>query len=303
MTDFPQLRILHVSDIHFGTNHICRPSESTGSAAGIPTLRDLISKDLADAEWEKFCWATPSPNEKPTRLLLVMSGDLTHTADTADPNEFNQAYDFRTGLIEKPILGTKVTLEDVFIVPGNHDVVFTRSEPAQRFQPYCTFYNRLFQPIVAKRPYAYPNQADTLSRIHEFPDEHLPVAEINSSYYVEKETLDESRGQVDFAAIASLRATLKGLAEKAKDWIKIALVHHHPVLLPSFIEAGRSVDAILNAKSLLGLVRGHGFQLILHGHKHFPQVFSYDPDPAWATTETPIPQLIVAVGSPGSETL
>ena len=131
----------------------------------------------------------------------------------------------------------------------------------------------------------------------------LLVAEINSSYYVEKETVDESRGQVDLQAISSLRRALEDTAANSKDWIKVAVVHHHPVLLPSFVEPNRDIDAILNAQSLLDLLREHGFQLILHGHKHYPQIFSYDPDPAWETAKTPIPQLIVAGGSAGSRTL
>ena len=80
-------------------------------------------------------------------------------------------------------------------------------------------------------------------------------------------------------------------------------MHHHPVLLPSFVEPDRDVDEILNARSILDLLREHGFQLILHGHKHYPQIFSYDPDPAWETAKTPIPQLIVAGGAAGSKTL
>jgi hypothetical protein len=67
-------------------------------------------------------------------------------------------------------------------------------------------------------------------------------------------------------------------------------------LLPSFIEPGRGVDSVVNAKSLLRLLRDNSFQLILHGHKHYPQVFSYDPDSAWASAQAAIPQMIVAAG-------
>src|SRR5262249_23143064 len=62
---------------------------------------------------------------------------------------------------------------------------------------------------------------------------------------------------------ASLRRQLEEFRERHKDtsddWIKVALVHHHPILLPSFIEAGRGVDAIMNSSSLLSLLREHGF--------------------------------------------
>lgn len=298
---FPQVRIIHISDIHFGTDHVCRRAEAGAADAGIPKLWELIAADLQSEDWNEFRWATPLSNAEISPLLLVLSGDLAHTADN---DEFRSALAFVNGLLSQSIMGKTIPLSHVFVVPGNHDVVFTKQKPEDRFTPYCKFINELFRPADRKsRPFAYPDQADTLSRIHPFPEEHLLVAEINSSYYVEKETLDESRGQVDLQAVNALRQALESIAETAKQWIKIAVVHHHPVLTPSFVEPDRGVDAILNARSLLDLLREHGFQLILHGHKHYPQIFSYDPDPAWDTGKTPIPQLIVAGGAAGSRTL
>ncbi|HVQ68902.1 MAG TPA: metallophosphoesterase [Bradyrhizobium sp.] len=300
MIDFPQVRILHISDIHFGTDHICK--KKSGARSGVPNLGELITKDLSSDEWNEFIWANQHQQSERTRLLLVVSGDLAHTANSV---EFDSAFEFIKRLISKPILGTEVALRDVFVVPGNHDVVFTQEVPEHRFLPYCNFYNKLFRPISDSRAVVHPDQADKLTQVHAFPDDRLLVAEINSSYYVEKETLDESRGQVDLEVIHALRQDFERLALESKDWLKIAVVHHHPVLLPSFIEDGRSIDSILNAGSLLDLLRDHGFQLVLHGHKHFPQVFSYDPDPAWTApnTPTPRPQLIVAGGAAGSKTL
>jgi 3',5'-cyclic AMP phosphodiesterase CpdA len=207
-------------------------------------------------------------------------------------------------LIQEPVLETKIELRDVFVVPGNHDVRFNESDAENRFAPYIQFYNKFFKSIQpAGRSIARPEEASSLTRVHVFRDDRFLIAEINSCFYVEKETPDESRGQVDAQTIASLRRQLESVAAEAKGWIKIALLHHHPVLLPSFVEAGRGVDAVLNARSLLGLLREHGFQLILHGHKHFPQVFSYDPEPAWATTATSTAQLVIAGGSAGSKSL
>ena len=301
MTLFPQVRVIHISDVHFGTDHICRHAERTAAGAGIPKLWELIAADLQSQDWNEFKWATPNSEREFSPLLLVLSGDLTHTAHN---EEFRSALAFVNELLSRPLLGKMVPLSHVFVVPGNHDVIFTQQKPEDRFPPYCKFINELFRPADRiSRPFAYPDQADTLSRIHSFPDEYLLVAEINSSYYVEKETADESRGQVDMQAIGSLRRALEDTAEIAKQWIKIAVVHHHPVLLPSFVEPDRDMDAILNARFLLDLLREHGFQLILHGHKHYPQIFSYDPDPAWETAKTPIPQLIVAGGAAGSRTL
>jgi hypothetical protein len=42
MTTLPQLRVLHISDLHFGKNHICTPEDTTGAARGIPLLKELL---------------------------------------------------------------------------------------------------------------------------------------------------------------------------------------------------------------------------------------------------------------------
>ena len=299
MPSFPQVRLLHISDLHFGAKHVCSPLDPTGATAGVPSLKDLLLKDLSAEEWKSVEWAIqPSKGDWPP-LIIAATGDLTQKADQV---EFNQAGEFLTELAHTPILGSEVGLRNLFVVPGNHDVVFDKPDPETRFTPYCNFYNKLFKSIQpSPRAFARTDEASSLSQVHAFPEARFLVAEINSCFYVEKETLDESRGQVDAQTIGSLRKQLEVFGREAEQWIKIAIMHHHPVLLPSFVEPGRGVDSILNAKSLLRLLRENGFQLILHGHKHYPQVFSYDPETAWAASaQASMPQLIVAGGSCGS---
>jgi len=299
MQGLPQLRILHVSDIHFGKNHICNPADPTASRSGIPSLASLIRGDLKSVDWESSVWAIQQEGLEPTPLLIAATGDLTQKAD---PSEFDEACEFLRNLQVHSVLGTQIEPRHLFVVPGNHDVVFDRPEPEHRFQPYCGFYNKLFKSLQPEqRGFARPEDAVSLTQVHAFPESQFLVAEINSCYYVQSETIDESRGQVSADAIASLRRQLEQHVDK--QWIKIALVHHHPVLLPTFVEAGRGYDSIVNGYSLLCLLREHGFQLILHGHKHHPQVFSYDPESAWAPPDTAVSQLIVAGGSCGSSAL
>ena len=300
MTSLPQLRLLHISDLHFGRNHICTPEDPSAASRGIPPLEQLLRSDLESSDWQKIDWAIQTEDVEPTPLLIAATGDLTQGAD---PGEFDQAHCFFRRVVAQPMLGSQIEPRHIFVVPGNHDVVFDQKNPEHRFAPYCQFYNKLFKDIQPEqRPYARPEDAHELNQIHTVPESQFLVAEINSCYYVEKETIDESRGQIDSEAIAALRRRLDG-DDQYKDWIKIALIHHHPVLLPSFVEPGRGVDSVLNAKSLLRLLRDNGFQLVLHGHKHYPQVFSYDPESAWATARTAMPQMIVSGGSCGSRAL
>jgi 3',5'-cyclic AMP phosphodiesterase CpdA len=84
--------------------------------------------------------------------------------------------------------------------------------------------------------------------------------------------------------------------------IRIALIHHHPVLLPPLAEPGRGYDAVHNSGKLLEIPRQYGFHIILHGHKHNPHTFTDDTCPAHQDTSSN-PILIAACGSVGSNSL
>lgn len=291
---------MHLSDLHFGANHICNPEDQTGSSDGIPPLSELIINDLSAGS--DFCMERLSMNGRViTPLLLSVTGDFAQKADKA---EFDSAFSFLNEMQSKPILGNQVKLGDIYMVPGNHDVVFDKKDADSRFQPYVSFYNRTFD---GHRPIISAHRALDLTQIHAWEKDGSKclIAEINCCLYVEKDTVDSSRGQVAMDAIAKLRKLLENEMEKRDfhDRIKIALLHHHIVLLPSLIEPGRGVDSILNGRQLLELLNEYGFHLILHGHKHSPQLFVYDPVSLWTENEMRIPQVVISGGSCGSDEL
>ncbi len=100
------------------------------------------------------------------------------------------------------------------MVPGNHDVVFDKQSSDERFQPYCSFYNKFFQ---GTRPPQLAHDPLGLTQIHlvEKTGNKILIAEINCSIYVEKDTIDKSRGQVDNNAIGKLRKELTNFQEKS----------------------------------------------------------------------------------------
>jgi 3',5'-cyclic AMP phosphodiesterase CpdA len=291
-----QLNIVHVSDIHFGRNHVCAPEENGEAAAGIPDLGSSIRADVA-----QLLAARPELGQPPAvPLLIAATGDLTETAATVDPTEFDRAETFLRHLCEAE--RSQDELRRMFLVPGNHDVVFNeRGSIERRWQPYCSFYTKLFEGV---RPGITDRKARSLTQLHDRVADGFVIAEINSALYVARDSPDAARGQVDREAIAMLQAQLDELRKRDsaafENSIRIAIMHHHPVLLPSLVEPGRGYDAILNAHSLLRLVQDFGFHVILHGHKHYPQTFSYDPDYAWSTKPASPPLLVVSGGSAGS---
>lgn len=296
-----QIQILHLSDLHFGDHHIYNPTPSA-SKAGIPSLGESISDDLQKDFGATVIDKTDYSQQKESPLIIAVSGDFTQKAAH---QEFQEASAFLDKLLCNKILNRKISKENVFIVPGNHDVQFTEPTQDVRFQPYCSFYNKFYQGI---RPAQLAHEPMNLTQIHlRNEDENkFLIVEINCSMYVEKNTVDSSRGQVDIASITKLRKDL----EKAKsstsdfaDYIKIVVIHHHVVLLPSFIEDGRGVDSIMHSGYLLELLSEYNFHLILHGHKHYPHIFNYEPVPLWNESSSRIPQVVIAGGSCGSKEL
>lgn len=291
-----QLRILHLSDLHFGDQHRCVPDDPTHPRAGYPSVIDLVSEDLKSEAFRDSPWTDPDP-EGPTPLIVAVTGDVTETAST---NEFTSAYSVLSGLRGATLLGTAITTKDLFLVPGNHDVNYADRDPRARFTPYADFYNKLYEDV---RPPILPEKAAEFSQLHVDEARGLVVAEINSAYYVQKATPDALRGSVDMAVIKSLRQRLEAIPETMLGRMtRVALLHHHPILVPALVEPGRGYDAVVNSNHLLRLLRDFGFHLVLHGHKHYPHVFSYDTDSPWSERPSPA-TFIVAGGSTSSKEL
>jgi predicted MPP superfamily phosphohydrolase len=284
-----QIGLIHFSDIHFSSDNTKEWEE----------LSSLVLQDLRAAE----SWF-PS-DIKIDDLALALSGDFTQRAKTA---EFDQAAAFIKSLLDQeiPIKKSKsshdddndhvLTLADVYLVPGNHDVVFTEKEKKARFGPFSTFYNELFD-NVENRKLVTAHDPKSFTCVHE--RDNLILAEVNCCEYVEKDTPEQSRGNIDNESIKKLDTELEALKEANLDKFersaKVLMLHHHPVLLPSFVE-DRGNDSVANGNWLMWIARRYGFQLVLHGHKHIPCTFTYDPSIAFEPEGKPA-VLFVAGGS------
>jgi 3',5'-cyclic AMP phosphodiesterase CpdA len=291
-----QVRIVHLSDLHFGDHHRFRvpvtPSGDRAATHGRPRLLEMLQRDWESSAWQTKEWEHHAENP----LIVAMTGDLT---ETCDPRQFEEARQFILDLQTAPLLGTSITPDDIFVVPGNHDLNYLRDlTPRVRWQQYCGLYREMFGVDVS------PDTPYLLTRVRDLSQRSgLVVAELNSAVYVVRDSEDEKRGQLDDASLNKLEQELSTIpSDRLKASIRIALVHHHPIILPSLAEPGRGYDAIINADRLLGILQDYGFHLVLHGHKHYPHTFSYDAVCAW-TTEPVQPMMVVAGGSVASEQL
>jgi len=278
-----QVVIIHLSDPHFGPKHRFNPEPTPAGdippRRGYPTLLQKLSESLDG----------PDPQ---CPVLICMTGDF---AETGSSTEFKEAMGFVIGLAGTKIFGKQRGLASTFVVPGNHDVSFTQNSPDLRLAPYAWFLNGLYGAGAAG------NDPNTWPLLHDHFDESgVVLLTLNSSMYVQKDMPDQDRGQLDVDQLARVEQSLERMDQKRlHQAIKIALIHHHPVLIPSLAEPGRGYDAVHNSGRLLSILRHFGFHMILHGHKHNPYVFSEDSRSAFRTTlQNPI--LVAAGGSVGS---
>ena len=129
------------------------------------------------------------------------------------------------------------------------------------------------------------------------------ILTLNSSIFIKKGTIDEDRGVLGFEQRLFVEKELEKIdPSRLAGAIKIALVHHHPVLIPQLVEPKKKYDAIVDSAYLLGILQSTGFHLCLHGHKHNPYVFTSDTRSAFEDV-TKKPMVIVAGGSIGSKDL
>lgn len=300
-----QLRIIHISDMHFGRNHFFNPPGSGADSDGRSLLNSIVS-DLG-----KLAGSNPgpenriqseviSPSEAP-RVIVALTGDFNEHC--SEP-EFKKSRSFLSGLYGAVIFNRTIDPSDIFLIPGNHDLKYAEEDLGDRWGKFVLFYQDHDDERQKKRGKPSrrldPRDPIALTRIIDQSDEGLVIAEINSCAYVQKGTRDERRGQIHDDAVDELEKQLEAIdAEALHSSIKIALIHHHPVVLPVLYEPDDGYDAVLNAEMLFRVLKKFGFHLVLHGHKHAAVTYSYDAVSAW-TTDGVQPLLVIAGGSAGS---
>lgn len=278
-----QLLVIHLSDVHFGPSHRFRPTRTAaGDVPEDPSHPRLLDKLVEDLEGE----------DPGCPVILCLTGDLT---ETGSAQEFDEAEAFIEGLAQAELLGKARGRESIFVVPGNHDVLYTEPKLGLRWQQWADFYRRAFG--------QERNRDDSLAfvELHDRVDDlGALILCLNSAVYVRQGAPDEDRGRLDTAQLTKVENALDAIdADRLRSAIRIALIHHHPILIPSLAEAGRGYDAVHNSGMLLSCLRRHGFHAVLHGHKHDPHTFTEDVHSAHQTLPQQ-PLFVAAGGSVGS---
>jgi 3',5'-cyclic AMP phosphodiesterase CpdA len=266
--------ILHLSDVHFaGRGELGTPEARHRFFEGPDTQRligELREELVAGAA------ALELPAE---RLHVVVSGDL---AWTGTEEEFDQAKEFLAELVEMLGIGR----ERVHIVPGNHDLNWNLSTAnrARRLDNYVrllvNFYGdeavREIYPLISW-PLGYasaPPEAHELLSISVDKDNGLLVCGLNTC------VLEDEQHHYGYVGQRQQKALRRQLTELdlPPDLVRVAVMHHHLHPYPEFLQARTDQEVFID----LSIVRDAGvlereleqlgFDLVLHGHKHRPQL-------------------------------
>lgn len=282
-------RVLHLSDLHFTVTGPTRTEHRWQLInEGPSTLHQRVCSALG-----------PDPGIG----LVVISGDISYLA-THD--EFYEAFRFIHALLGALKLGP----DHLVIVPGNHDIAWTREgerwtprkpvseAPEQATANYRRFYERIFRHPAAShlgmaRRFVCPNGVC------------LELGALNTSALEQGKHWLAGMGRVADGALADVASTL-GWSDGPTAALRMLVLHHHltateDVQRPTEFERGFGMAA--DARKTLREAARHRVALALHGHRHRPFLGGEDvygeleaTAPRWALGHVGI----VGAGSAGS---
>jgi ubiquinone/menaquinone biosynthesis C-methylase UbiE len=271
------IRIHHVSDVHFGPSQykatnwfgFLPQAAARNADAYVSHLKRLPAASFPD--------------------LIIVSGDL---ATFASEEEMNSASDFITKILDLDGWTARKALPPgsprILVVPGNHDLDWSKTSPEERHERYDRLSKALFGNGLVISSRYWNKKADPW---FDFGDEaNLFIYLLNSTHYggtddpvlkkiyeaitenpnagiseEEKKALSR-KVKNDPGFVVDLDRLRIRMAEVPRTRIKIAVVHHNPNHVPS--DDQDSFDTIMNAGPLKSALLEAGFDLVLHGHRH-----------------------------------
>jgi len=262
--------IIHLTDVHFGF------AQKNEKKVDMHRFKNgEYNQPLSEHIKEEF-GSYFSFDHK--RLLLVVSGDFTYSANKA---EFDMALQFMNEICNT----LKIDKEKVIVTPGNHDIDWNseKVDPPNRFDNYISFLFRFYEKPLFEKLYPYIKwdltvntsrpSPDELLAIHLYSEKKLLFISFNSCMY------ENNQNHYGFIGGKQFKVISKFIKENNIDdtFTKIAVTHHHLLPHPASVTvADGSVWMDLSIIRDSGLVEykleNMGFDIILHGHKHNPQL-------------------------------
>ncbi len=247
--------ILQISDIHFGEYHAFQDNLRVKELI-TPVLNKIRKENQID--------------------LVIVSGDLSSKGSEA---EFEQAKKFLLFIANQ----LNISLKQIIIVPGNHDI-YRNEEPNRRFVKYIEFINSFYaeadDPVSIFQNYPdlynssekklYWNskihKADDLYSINTYDDLNTIVIGLNS---VTSKQDRWNLGEISPSQLLKISSKLNDLEYSRSDYFRIAVLHHHLFVVPSFTNEGEPERIVRNQGLVLKSLIENRVKLVFHGHTHY----------------------------------
>lgn len=264
--------IIHLSDLHFGSRTI------DGKRTVMHRFLDgEYEKKLSTYIISEFKSRRAHFNHNAEQLYLIISGDLTYTAERS---EFAELKVF----LEEVCSALDISKERVVLVPGNHDIHWSsiQVEATHRFDNYLGFLLDFYGDELFRRRYPKVTWDFHVNTPRPLPGELIAflncsgftIVGLNSCVY---ETNQDHYGFIGGRQLESISDLIESTDGSVND-LRIAVLHHHlhPFPEPISISQDNQIWTDLSTIRDAGLVERRlerlGFDVVLHGHKHKAQL-------------------------------
>jgi UDP-2,3-diacylglucosamine pyrophosphatase LpxH len=200
---------------------------------------------------------------------LIVPGDIS---DSAQPDEFILASEI---ICETSKALKLISMDRIIFVPGNHDVDWTMisnypgdKSGVRRQQRYSSLRESdcLFKQIIES---GHENFfIEPFYSLWEFGD--LLVIAYNSSWH-DDPNIAIHYGLIAEESINQLKEALVKI-DLSPRRLRLFIVHHHPIQYSDPLPNEPDFSAMTNSPNLLKLLRDNNFDLVIHGHKHKPDL-------------------------------
>lgn len=234
MSSTPAVNILHLSDIHFGSEHHFRQGSAQVGTPNRSSLIELIAEDL---------------HEFPAPDLVVISGDLTSRA-------LREEFDFARDFLSELSNICKISRNQFLIIPGNHDLLWGADKTTVSMGEYESFYSNFLNVPVSDALMPSRRVRDTF------------VLGLDST-----RILSQISGGIGHVGSDQLRIAGSKINNEAKDVKNLVLVMHHHLLPVAWIEPAAPnapVSMTIDAPSIIAWAQANKACMLLHGHQHQP---------------------------------
>jgi 3',5'-cyclic AMP phosphodiesterase CpdA len=217
---------------------------------------------------QEFLTLTATPDFKAIGPVdaLVVTGDIS---DAADPAEFHRADE----AIRKIQTALGVTDHAVFFAPGNHDSHWgVQKLQSSTFWAKYRYAPIIEQELIFRRRLGSAKLADLYNEpfLAVWEHDRMDVVSINTAAF-DKPDLKNHPGQISDRTIDTLHEYFfKRHWDESR--IRTCLIHHHPIQYSDPRKGYPDFSIAENSQRLLKTLSDHHFDLILHGHKHIPQL-------------------------------